>query len=193
MYHLMRNTHLILGLVFVLAIGVYMLSSVRLARRAWFTNSPTTTEESLAVDPSQAKTPRELGLHLMQRHDLVGELFRVQPPKGDQFQFVIRRLGTNYRVEYTRGAEEALVKMNRANFVGMMTSMHFAAGFWHGNGMLNLWGAIVLLTSTGLFLLGGTGVYLWFKTYDERIIGSILLGVGLAVAFTLMILVRVQG
>jgi hypothetical protein len=193
MYRLMRNIHLILGLVFVLALGVYALSSVRIAHRTWFAGGPTVTEDVFAVDASRAGSPRELALYLIQEQGLVGELFRVQPAEGDRLRFMIRRLGTNYQVEYTRGAEEAQVKTTRQRFIGMMGSMHFAHGFWHDNGLINVWGAVVLLTSIGLFLIGASGIYLWFKTYEERVLGSILLGIGLVFSLTLMVLVRIQG
>ena len=192
MHQLMRNIHLILGLVFVLVLSVYTLSSVRIARRTWFEISSTISEESYAVDPAQAGSPRELGLYLMQTYDFQGELFRVEPVKGDQFSFRIRRLGTNYQVSYTRGAEQADVKTNRTNFMGMLTSMHFATGLWHENWLINAWVVMLFLSSVGLFLLGASGVYLWFKTYEERVVGSILLSVGLVFALTLMVLVRTQ-
>ncbi len=193
MYQLMRNVHLILGPVFAIAISIYTVSSVRLAHRSWFTNSPTITEQTYSVDPTQAKTPRELGLYLIQEHGIRAEIFRIQPPKGDQFQFRMRRTGTNFVVDYTRGATEANVKTTQANFMGMLTSMHFAHGLWHDDQSINVWGIVLFLTSIALFLVGATGIYLWFKTYEERVIGSILLAIGLVFSLGLMIIVRVQG
>ena len=194
MYRLMRNTHLILGLVFVLILGVYMVSSIRLAHRTWFAGvRPTVTESTLSVDPARAGTPRELGLHLIQEHGLKGEIARVQPPKDGKFGLNIRRMGTAYAIQYTEGASEAQVKTNRIAFIGMLSAMHFAHGFWHEDGMINVWGAVLLLTSIGLFLIGASGIYLWFMTHEERWIGSVLLIGGLAFAFTTMYLVRSQG
>ena len=40
---------------------------------------------------------------------------------------------------------------------------------------------------------GVTGIYLWCKTYDERLVGSVLLGAGLVFAFVSLYLVRSQG
>ena len=140
MYRLMRNTHLILGLVFVVALGVYLASSVRLAHRAWFSPRPTVTEVALPVDPGQAATPRALGMQLMQRHGLRGEIARVQPSKDGAFSLVIRRMGTNYQIQYREGAAEAQVKTTRLAFIGMLQSMHFSYGFWHEDGMINVWG-----------------------------------------------------
>jgi len=85
MYRLMRNVHLILGLVFVLALGVYLLSSVRLAHRSWFSSKPTLTEETFSVDPGEAGTPRALARILLG----VGLLMDFMPGR---VRWVIRRL-----------------------------------------------------------------------------------------------------
>lgn len=193
MYRLMRNTHLILGLAFVLALGVYMVSSVRLAHRSWFSARPTVSERTLSVDPERARTPRALGAYLIEEHGLRGEIARVQPAEDGAFSLVIRCLGTGYQIRYTEGAAEAQVRENRQAFTGMLLGMHFAHGFWHDQALINVWGAVLLLTSCGLFLIGITGIYLWFKTYDERRVGTILLVAGLSFAFISMYLIRSQG
>ncbi len=193
MYRLMRNIHLILGLVFALALGVYLLSSVRLAHRSWFSAAPTVTEHTYPVDPERAATPRALGQYLIEEHGIRGEIARVQPAQDGKFSLLIRRLGTGYQVRYDEGAAQALVRESKQAFTGMLLSMHFAHGFWHENATINVWGAVLLLTSIGLFAIGVTGIYLWFKTYDERLIGSVLLGAGLVFAFVSLYLVRSQG
>ena len=193
MYRLMRNVHLVLGLGVALALAVYLLSSVRLARRTWFKTSPTVTEGAFSVDPAQSETPRALGLHLMERHGLRGDLARIDESEEGEFSLVIRRPGTNYRVRYHPGAAEARVQTNQLAFIGALMGLHFTYGFWHGDGMINVWSAIVLLTSIVLFVIGGTGIYLWFKTHEERAVGSVLLAAGLGFAITLMVLVRIQG
>ena len=104
----------------------------------------------------------------------------------------MRRISTGILVKYTRGASEADVKTTQVNFTGMLGGMHFAHGLWHDDQTINLWGVILFLTSVSLFFIGATGVYLWFKTYEERLLGSILLGAGLVFSFSLMILVRMQ-
>ena len=193
MYRLMRNIHLILGLVFALALGVYLLSSVRLAHRPWFSSRPTVTEAVLPVDPARAGTPRALGQHLIARHGLRGEIARIQMSDDGSFQFVIRRLGTNYQIQYMTGSTEAQVRENRLAFIGMLMGMHFSYGFWHEDAMNNVWGAVLLLTSIALFAIGASGIYLWFKTYEERRLGAVLLAGGLGFAITLLVIVRIQG
>lgn len=193
MYRLVRNIHLALGLAFALALGIYLLSSVRLAHRSWFKPQPTISEKSIAINPSDAATPRSLGLHLIKEHGLRGEIARVQPSDDGSFSLTIRRLGTAYQVRYQGGAREAQVKTTRLAFIGMLQSMHFAHGFWHEMGMINLWSAVLLLTSIGLLAMGASGIYLWFETHEERKIGSVLFASALVFGLGLLVLVRIQG
>lgn len=193
MYRLIRNIHLTLGLAFALALGIYLLSSVRLAHRSWFQPQPTVSEKTVAIEPRNAATPRALGLHLIEEHGLRGEIARVQPSDDGSFAFTLRRLGTAYQVRYQPGAREVHVKTTRLAFIGMLQSMHFAHGFWHEMELINIWGAVLLLTSIGLLLMGASGIYLWFETHDERKIGSVLLTSALVFGLGLLVLVRIQG
>ena len=193
MYRLIRNIHLTLGLAFALALGIYLLSSVRLAHRSWFKPQPSVSEKSIVIDPLDAATPRSLGLHLIEEHGLRGEIARVQPSDNGSFTLTIRRLGTAYQVRYQRGAQEAHVKTTRLAFIGMLQSMHFSYGFWHEMGMINVWDAVLLLTSIALLAMGASGVYLWFETHDERRVGSVLLTAALVFGLGLLVLIRIQG
>ena len=73
----------------------------------------------------------------------------------------------------------------------MISRIHHLAGLRHEYELLNVWGFFVAFVSVALFALGATGVYLWFKHYNERVIGMILLGISLAYGLTLIVLVRV--
>ena len=73
----------------------------------------------------------------------------------------------------------------------MINGIHHLAGLRHEYELLNLWGFFVGFVSVALFALGATGVYLWFKHYNERVIGMVLLGISLAYGLTLIVLVRV--
>ena len=192
MFRLMRNTHLILGLLPLLFLGAYLYSSVRVAHRGWFGQDQQTTERKIAVTPSAAENPRGLARMLMDDHQVRGDLVRLQQREAG-YSFTIRRLGTRHEISYRRGSSEVAVKTIRSGFVSMMMNMHVAHGFWHDYWLHQIWGVFVLATSIGLLLIGATGIYLWFKMYEERLIGSILLALGLAYSLTTMILTRQLG
>ena len=192
MYRLMRNTHLALGLAFAIALGVYLLSSMRIAHQSWFSPKRTANETSLAVDSSQASTPRDLRRHLLQRHGLRGDLVQVRTDDSASYSFVVRRPGTRSRVRYEVGGSEATVSEERAGFTGLLLGLHFSYGVFHEDAAENLWGAVLFLTSFGLLGIGATGIYLWFKTQEERLVGFILLAASLGFAVTMLIAIRIN-
>ena len=58
--------------------------------------------------------------------------------------------------------------------------------------MTHWWGAFVAVSSLPLLLLGATGVYMWFRQYKERLVGGIILAVGLIVGIGLLVATRLQ-
>jgi len=193
MYRLMRNVHLILGLASLLFLTAYLISSVRFAHGRWFSRGLVTTESQVQADSETAEAPRKLAAWLMAEHDMGGDLMRVQRKDDGGYSMTIRRIGTRYEIERSAGAKEVKVVTQRQGFWGMLASMHTAHGFWHDYWGHKLWGALALISSLALLLLGASGLYLWFKTYEERGIGAAMLVVGTAWAVTSLILVRQLG
>ena len=68
--------------------------------------------------------------------------------------------------------------------------LHVNHGFWHDFLPANAWALLSFLGSAGLFLIGASGIYLWFCHHEERVIGSILLVVGLVYGITSLVLSR---
>ena len=69
-------------------------------------------------------------------------------------------------------------------------ALHHFHGLHNQTGVRNLWGWTVLFASLGLFALGGSGIFMWFKLYEERTIGLVLLGANLVVSVALLIALR---
>ena len=46
------------------------------------------------------------------------------------------------------------------------------------------------VVSLSLLVLGVTGIYMWFKLHQERVIGTILLVAGFGYGLTLIVLIR---
>ena len=174
MYRVLRDTHLLVGLFFLVFVMMFGVSSLHFSHRGWFGSEPAETESTVVVDPGQASTPRELARHLMEEQGYRGGLDDIRDAEG-QIRFNISRIGTVHDVRYTRGAREAQVRTRVFPFMNMMTWMHTTFGMHHEYAPHNVWGALMFLTSVGLLVLGGTGLYLWFKLRTERRIGAVLL------------------
>ena len=189
----MRNTHLILGLASLLFLTAYLLSSVRFAHGRWFARDLVTSEQTMTVDSELAGAPRKVAAWLMDKHDMRGDLMGVQRKDDGGYSMIIRRLGTRYEIAGAAGAGEIKVVTHRQGFWAMLAGMHIGHGFWHDYWLHKLWGALALASSLALLLLGASGLYLWFKTYEERGIGVVILIVGTAWAVTSLILARQLG
>ena len=188
MYRFLRNSHLFLGLFSCLFLLMYGVSSVQMSHNSWFRSRPDVTTAEYALSPNAADA-RAVARELMDAHKLRGEVTQVRATAGG-LAISITRPGTVYQVEYATATGAARVRDNRAGVIGMLNRLHHVNGIRHDYWLINVWGAFVGIVSLFLFALGGTGIYLWFKIHQERVIGGILLIAGLGYGLTLLILVR---
>ena len=191
MYRAIRNIHLMTGLACCLFLLMYAVSGVQMSHNNWFDMKPTVTETLVPVDPSAATSPRALAAELMRAHGLRGEITRANAGESG-YEVTISRPGTVVEARYIPGAPDARLETSKARFMGLMNRMHHVNGLWHDDAVFNVWGGFVGLVSLALLVLGGTGVYLWFKICDERLIGGLILSLGLFVGLGLLAAMRMQ-
>ena len=189
MFRLMRNVHLILGLVFFFYAMLFALSSLVIIYRPWLKLTREAQERTVHVAAESIQTPRALALELMQRHGLKGELRDIKQ-EGEEMRFSIVRPGTQSDVTYSRSSGEARIKTRREGFLETLVHLHTNHGLWHDFLPSNAWSLLSLLGSVGLFLLGATGIYLWFCHHQERLIGAVILALGLIYSLTTLVLSR---
>jgi hypothetical protein len=185
----LRNTHLILGLLAFPMVMVYGVSAVQMAHHDWFSEKPTVTESEVDAGPFGPSDGRALAQSLMDRYAMHGEVQQVRTT-DEGIRLRIVRPGTVYDVEYVRQTGKAKVETSVAGFMGMLNRLHHAARMNHSYEPVNIWGGLVAFVSATLILLGLSGVYLWFKIHDERVIGAILLALSLGFSLTLITIIR---
>lgn len=192
MHRLIRNTHLALGIAFTLVWLMYGLSSVQMSHPEWFPMEPAVTREIVAAGPVSAASPEVLAASLAREIGARGDVENIRAA-GDTVAFRVVRPGTVLEVTYLQEEATALVVTRVGGFMTMLNRLHHYAGFWRGWLPLDLWGLLVAAASVGLILLGVTGIYLWFRTHGERVVGgAILLGGGVA-SVVLLVLMRAAG
>jgi hypothetical protein len=94
---------------------------------------------------------------------------------------VMTSLGRSYDVTYSIAAGETTVKTTTNSFLKTLVFIHVSHGIW-------AWAAA--LVSLAMLTLGVTGVYLWFKDRSSRLIGGVLLVIGVTTALGLVISMR---
>jgi hypothetical protein len=190
MFRLMRNVHLILGLLFFFYAMLFAGSSLVIIYRPWLKPTHSEQEQTVRVATDRAQTPRDLALELIQNHGLKGDLRDIKQD-GDAVRFVIARPGMRSEVKYSAATGEVKVRTRREGFLETLVQLHTNHGFWHEFMPANGWSLLSLLGSVGLFLLGATGIYLWFCHHEERVIGFVILAVGLVYSLTTLVLSRI--
>lgn len=189
MYRYLRNTHLFLGLFSFLFVMMYGVSSVQMAHNTWFNNKPTVNESAEKIAP--LLDARQAARLLMDKYGWRGELGQVNV-RRDDIVFRVVRPGMVYEVTYAPATGDAKIKTNVANWIGMLNRIHHIGGFWHEFSLINVWAAFVAMVSVSLILVALSGIYLWFKIHKERVIGGVLLAVGLIYGLGLMVLLRLS-
>jgi hypothetical protein len=190
MFRLLRNVHLALGVAFFFVALLFAVSSIVIIYRPWFPGGPEKTSETLQLQAGA--DARQAALELMRGHRLKGDLRNVsRSPEG--MQFMIWRPGTHIQVVYHPDTGVATLETRRFNVYETLVQLHVNHGFWHDFMPANVWALLSLGVSIGLILLGVTGIYLWYRHPQERIIGSVLLAIGLVVPMVALVITRFQG
>lgn len=185
MYKLIRTIHLVLGLAAALLILVYAVSAVQMAHQ--YSIRPRVSSQDLAL-PSGLEA-RPLAQLLMDQHGYRGDLGEIKSV-GGRLLLTITRPGTTYAVGYDPSTGRARVQLRELPFIGLLNRMHHLNGFGHWSAAMNAWAWILALVSITLLTLGVTGVYMWYRLYNERWIGSVLLGVNLCVSIVVLVMLR---
>lgn len=191
MYRWLRNTHLLLGLFTFAMVLMYGLSSIVMVHRDWWPWKYEPSEKTVSLEAG-LPDGRAVARALMKSHGVWGDLAQIGQTEGGM-RVQINRPGNVTEAVYRTATGDTHLKIQRAAFGGMLAALHHARGWTHESIWMNLWGVLVGLVSIGLMVLGVTGVYLWFKIHDERVIGGILLAASLGFGLSLVVLIRAAG
>ena len=189
MFQLMRNVHLILGLLFFSYATLFAASSLVIIYRPWLKVTRSDQDQTVQVAAGRTQTARDLAFELMRNQKLKGDLRDIKQDDAT-IRFSIARPGTRSEVIYTASTGEARIKTRREGFLETLVQLHTNHGFWHDFVPANAWSLLSLLGSIGLFVLGATGIYLWFCHHEERMIGFVILVLGFAYSLTTLVLSR---
>jgi hypothetical protein len=187
-YTALRNVHLALGLFSSLFLLAYGVSAFEMAHSPLFRWTKAEKSESSLSIPA-AMNPRQLAKHLMEEHDLRGDLMKVETT-SIALRLEIVRPGVVHRVEVDTTAGTAVVKTEKGDLIRTLNRIHHLSGMWHEYWVINAWAWLLLLVSIALFGTGASGLYLWIKRTAERRIGTVLIAVSLVWGGSLLVLVR---
>ena len=192
MYSTVRSVHLFLASLALPFLVMYGVSAVQMSHNTWFDMRPAVTERTLSLAPGQSDA-RAIAREAMDHVPaLRGELQNVQPtPAGVNVRIVIP--GTVHELRYDRATGAARLRTSVGGAMVMLNRLHHLAGLNRDLISMNVWGAAVVVVSIALLLVGATGIWMWFLRRTERVTGLVLLGINLAFALAMMVLIRRGG
>ncbi|MBC8165553.1 MAG: hypothetical protein H7Y20_06750 [Bryobacteraceae bacterium] len=186
-YTVLRNLHLIFGLMSLPFLLMYVISAVQMAHGAWFRLKPEVTERQIGLMPGIADSVDLLG-----RINIKGDVQSVQSSNGNwQVRIVVP--GTVNEVSYDGRTGIAKVKTSRAGIMGMLNRLHHAGGLWPGYVPLKVWGAMVGIVSMCVVGMAATGLWMWWLRKQDRLLGMVLIGANLIFAVIMLGLIRSEG
>ena len=191
MFQFIRNVHLALGLVCVVMAFIFALSSLVIIYRPWFPESVEQSERTIQVPPASASTPRALARALMRSEGLKGTVSGIEKD-AEAIRFRIFRPGTEVRIEYGRSTGEARIELRRWGLAETLVQLHVNHGFRHGIRSDKRLGGLFSARLRGASSVSATGIYLWFAHYEERVVGGVLLAVGLTYGLVTLALTRLS-
>src|SRR6185295_10578695 len=191
MYRWLRNLHLGVGLFFAIFLLSFGLSAVQMAYRL---PGPDTTQTVSTIDvPAGFQVnPRAFAWWLMDHYGLRGILSGVQTNENGIISLTITRTGAMHRVEYDSRAGSARVTTTSRNMLGLLSRIHHATGIAHEYWAVNGWGWVLLTTSCALLVLAVTGIVMWFKRHEDRVLGAAITTISLVWGVTLLVLIRIR-
>jgi hypothetical protein len=188
MYGVMRNIHLLLGLLCCPFLLMYGVSAAQMSHPKWFDIRPAVSERTLALAPAQSDA-RALAATLMREQGLRGDLTQVRVSPG-RLEFSLVRPGLAHMVRYDAATGSAVVRQSRSGLLGTLNRIHHVGGLAHDDWLVSAWGGVLGLVAAALLALGASGIYMWFRIHTERVAGGLLLGVSLAFSLVLIVLIR---
>jgi len=162
-----------------------------MSHNPWFRSQPGMAEKTLLL-PANLDGARAIAQILIDKHGARGELLQVEQLEGAT-AFRMNHPGSALQVRYEHATGSTKLTIREASLILLLNRVHHAAGLWHEYWLLNAFGWFSGVVSLLLFVIAGTGIYLWFKIHKERKVGAVLLGLNLLVLIPLVLSIRSAG
>lgn len=189
MYVLLRNTHLIMGLISIPFLLIYAVSSLFFAHSQLNPYRLHTTEAMVQL-PINLSDSAQISRALTSGYGLRGELVDSSRDQNNQLHLTIVRPGKRYDVVVDESTGIARLAESTVNFAGFFGELHVTAGVADGQFPERIWGWLVLGLAICIVFITATGFLLWLRRAPERKTGAIFLLVSLTYCMTILVVIR---
>jgi len=178
---LVIDFHLYIFLIISTFSTFYALSGAVMLHEDWFPKGTSRSTSQERFEPGRdTKTmsnaeARILSQRLAAELHLRGRLSKLRRRSKGNWHFVFERPGTIEEVELTPGQEQVKLTIRKKKFAATMNRLHHLRGF-EGGGRFFAWGLLVDIVSISLILFAASGIYLWYATKKDHLLGWVILG-----------------
>jgi hypothetical protein len=190
MYRTLRGIHLCAGLFALVFLVVYAISALQMTHGNWLHMEARTPERPIELPPGLPGA-RAAARELAQAFGIEGELTAVRAtPAGVTFR--VLHPGLVWQADYAAATGTTRLRATDTGILGALNRIHQMRGVWHNWAAYNLWAALLALVGAAILTLGGTGIYLWWKTNSDRRFTGALFAASVAITGILAAWMRIR-
>lgn len=180
MYTLLRKIHLYTGLTLLVMVLMYFVTGYLMIHYKWFPDpAPRKQTRTVAVPQAEGKDPAAYAIQIQEQFGLRGRRVRPQQRKDGGWTFLYYRPGEEFEVAVSAGGKTAEITHQEQGTVGMLVGFHRLHRYG-GGWQYSVWAFLYDLASLAMIVFPLTGIYMWYKLTQKRLLGWILLGFSLA-------------
>lgn len=200
-----RRLHFYLGLYLLLFVWLFSLSGLFLNHPEWKLTHSFWDQRQESSYQRPIASPRATGdlaiaRDLMRQLEIAGEVDQIKRSPGDDaFSFRVAKPGQSFNVDASLDSGTVTVSRIDLNAWGVLSGLHTFTGVSMNDpdrerdwALTMIWSLAMDAVALGLMILVFSGLYLWYRLKQKRMLGLLVLAAGTACcAFFVLGLARV--
>lgn len=174
---LIRELHLLAGLVLALAVLVYAVSGAAISYAQWLPGSdPEVTTSRVPLPPAAQVSDQALRSFVESELGVSGRAAGPQRQEDGRVRLQYSRPGTVVVATAAPDRSEVVVETTRHGWIRTLRMLHVVTGYGGGAAYLG-WALLLDLVALAVIGFALSGIYLWYQRTRHRRLGWLLLGV----------------
>lgn len=175
MYQFIRRIHLFTALFLMTFVVMYFATGYTMVHEGLLDNpDPEKKTRAARLKYKGEKTPEAYALHLQEAFGLAGKRLPPQRLEDGRWKFEYFRPGRFYEAVVSAAGDSVRITESREHLRRTLTGFHRMHGYG-GGWLYDGWVVCYDLASASLILFALTGIYMWYKLTQRRLLGWLLL------------------
>jgi len=175
MYQLIRRVHLFTALFLMTFVVMYFATGYPMIHEELIADhDPDKKTRAARLKYKGEKTPEAYALYLQEAFDLAGKRLPPQKLEDGRWQFRYFRPGYFYEAVVSAAGDSVRITEGKEHLRRTLRQFHTMHGYG-GGWLYDAWVACFDLASGALVLFALSGIYMWYKLTQKRLLGWLLL------------------